>query len=315
MLWPVLCFLLVSMATGQETKTCIGPQTCNKGTVAYDTSCCCEAVGACTENQFDTVIALDNNIWTVPTHNDAKEADAGPPENRMVIIKIPATTSGAGPSLALINGVNLCNSTLTALKNLELTEKAAIKHVIAPGDWHHVYLIQYNAHFPAATVYVPPGRIPKLEPNLKYQIMDVHNPLPILRPHLVVLPMRGLRQPFPHLKTVRYEFGFYHNASATLFAGDILWYWSCEPALKYKVAFPGASRGKILFWDALGQSMILNETEAAASAHQFLALPIQRFLNAHGPLGNVVSPGASPSAHERLQEAMTTGRGPLARLA
>ena len=34
------------------------------------------------------------------------------------------------------------------------------RFVISPGDWHHVYLQQYNEHFPNATVYVAPGRIP-----------------------------------------------------------------------------------------------------------------------------------------------------------
>ena len=298
----------LSFKPASSSALCSGPEGCSA--TARNITCCC-GPAQCTENAFDRLVALSDGIWTVLTRNDPKKATAGPAENRMLIVKIPATSTTPA-SLALINGVNLCNSTLSDLKALEVSEAASVRYVITPGDWHHVYLQQYNQHFPAATVYVPPGRIPSLEPALNYTLLDPLNPLPALQQHLTVLPMLGLRQPPPHLETVRYEFGFFHHSSGTLFAGDILFYWSCEPSVKVRFVFPGSGRGKITFWDPMGMSMILNKTRASESALKFLALPTRRFVSAHGPLGNMVSPGAVPSAHELLTTAMYTGHGPLA---
>ena len=144
----------------------------------------------------------------------------------MIIYKIPAINNEPTASLVLINGVNLCDSTLNDLKNLEVSEKAQIRYVISPGDWHWVSLYEYNVVFPNATIYIPPGRIVDQHPvNLTYTLIDVDNPLPQLKPYVQVILMKGLRQPLPHWGTVRYEFLFFHSVSGTLVAGDIMfWY-------------------------------------------------------------------------------------------
>ena len=118
-------------------------------------------------------------------------------------MRVPATGISSS-SLVLVNGVNLCNSTLSQLRALQVSEGIPIRHIFTPGDWHHVYLAQYNTHFPHATVYVPPGRIPaQHDVGLNYTLLDVMDPAPFLQPHMSVIPMLGLRQPAPHWGTPR----------------------------------------------------------------------------------------------------------------
>lgn len=278
---------------------------------AYGNSCCCTP-GTCLEDKYDTVTQLEPGLWTINTRNDPSAATSGPAQNRALIFKVPSSTDGQqGAFLVLVNGVGLCNSSLAGLRALESREAAALEHVVAPGDWHHVYLKDYNKYFPKATVHVPPGRIPGLDKSTyKYKLMDVEEPLAFLRPHLQIYPMKGLGQPFKW-STVRYEFFFFHPATRTLAAGDIFFYFSCEPSLKFRLSMPGVAKGKISFWDALGSTMFEDRKAGAKSANLMLSLDFERFISIHGELGSQVPPGAKPSAKELIETGLKSGRGPL----
>lgn len=281
------------------------------GSSAYGTECCCTP-GTCVEDKYDTVTQIEPGLWTINTRNDPAEANSGPAQNRAIIFKVtPSADKQQEAFLVMVNGVGLCNSSLTGLRALESQEGAALRHVVSSGDWHHVYLKDYTEYFPQAKVHVPPGRIPGLdEGKYKYELIDVEEPLAFLQPHLKVYLMKGLGQPFAW-STVRYEFFFFHTSTRTLVAGDIFFYFSCAPSWKFRAGMPGVAKGKISFWDAMGSSMFKDKTEGAKSAELMLGLDFERFISIHGELGSQVPPGAKPSAKELVKTALTTGRGPL----
>ncbi len=116
-------------------------------TTAANVTCCCS--GQCTEDtyeapqprfrqsaanvqrgvyfRYDSVIKIGENLWTVLTYNVPELANAGPGTNRMAIFKVPALGAYDTPSLVLVNGVNLCNSTLDGLLALETNEGAPVR--------------------------------------------------------------------------------------------------------------------------------------------------------------------------------------------
>ena len=79
--------------------------------------------------RYDGVIKIAENLWTVLSYNVPELANAGPGTNRMAIFKVPAVGAYETPSLVLVNGVNLCNSTLDGLLALERQEGAKVRFV------------------------------------------------------------------------------------------------------------------------------------------------------------------------------------------
>jgi len=206
----------------------------------------------------------------------------------MIIVRINNKLDG--DYLVLINGIELCPTTLQSLKDLENFEGIPIKHVISPGDWHYLFLPQYLKFFPNATIHIPPGRIQRKEPIIskQYKLIDMKDPLPFLRPTLLTIPFQGLQQGpadgfhwFDH----RNEFLFYHKDSKSLFAGDTLFFEKCGV---------GNPSGEINF-NPQGLYMVANVTEALGTAQLVLNLDFNSFINIHGMLGSMIPfDGAKP---------------------
>merc|ERR1719473_2657555 len=114
--------MLLSFSVGIVSGKLCGLEQCMPSSSAYGNSCCCTP-GTCLEDKYDTVTQLEPGLWTINTRNDPSAATSGPAQNRALIFKVPSSTDGQhGAFLVLVNGVGLCNSSLTGLRALESRE-------------------------------------------------------------------------------------------------------------------------------------------------------------------------------------------------
>ncbi|KAL6045642.1 hypothetical protein QOT17_022676 [Balamuthia mandrillaris] len=258
-------------------------------------TCCCSMSDQCAEPVFSRENQISPGVWTILSH--FRFLNKVETNNRMILVRIEET-SGRPAGMAAINGIELCPDILRSIERVLKIEGLPLRWVISPGDWHYLYLTDYEHAFPSATIMIPPGRIQQMDPLLtNYTLINMSNPLTELLPSLHAISFQGLSQPPPNNTVHRNELVFYHPASRTLIAGDTLFYHSCA------APSPAPPANTITF-NPIGKAMILDPVKARYSAKQILALPFQQFVDLHGPLGNVVLSNSPIPATSMVKQAL-----------
>jgi len=285
--------LFVGVVFGQES-TC-QDEFCSSD--QFNKTCCC-GNEICPEAAFNYYNKIGLNTATLLAHFNL--ANVFESNGRMLIVTVPRLNA-----IVLINAVRLCPFTWKQLRDLEMELGMKVRYIISPRDWHWLFLHEYIGVFPEANIYIAPGRIQEKDPDAaQYKLIDVNNPLPELYPEIQIIPFNGIVQPPPNNTDHRNEFYFYISDSKTLFTGDTLWYWSCQPSPTEAQLF-NATRGEITF-HFLGMNMVFNKRAAFHSAESILALDFTTFVSAHGVLGNIILPSAvMPPAKSFVQKAFT----------
>jgi len=271
-------FLFASADFNCDLNTCSQPSK----------QCCC--VSPCLEKNFTTLNLISPGLWTVLSH--FKFMDAYETNNRMFIVK---SVDSTGSFLTLINGVHLCPLTLSMLRKLVTDERAPIRYVISPGDWHYLFLSEYRSAFPNAKIYIPPGRIQKKDPvnSPKYTLIDVTStfPLSFLQPTIVVIPWRGLRQgpaDGADADVTRNEFIFYLPKQNAILAGDTLFYRPCG-------APPHVS------FNPQGKSMVKDKEQFRSTVQRLQSIKYNAAVTLHGELGSILLSNASSLVSDALE--------------
>ena len=231
-----------------------------------------------------------------------------PLSNRSIVVHLPYPHGG---EICIINPAELSTKVLTSLKNLEQSTGAKIKYLISPGDWHYLFIGSYLKEFPEATAYVPPGRIPRKNPQYPFTLIDIslENPFPQLRPYLEVLNFRGMRDFEDPTRTLpRYELAFYHPESRAFTAADIFMYTGVgELSASLKAA---GLRFGVLEFHFMKAKIILDSEAVAKSIGKLLAWQPENYICQHGGLGNMIKGGVHNHLEELRQWAAGLGVAP-----
>ena len=211
-----------------------------------------------------------------------------PLNNRSVVVHLPADSTREA-ALAIINPSELTPALIADLQTLEQRTGAQVRYLISPGDWHYLFIGSYLSHFPSATAYVPPGRIPAKAPGYPYTVIDVavDNPFPQLLPHVEAFNFRGLLDVEDPTRTKpRYELAFYHRESRAFTAADIFQYQGVgtpAPTL--------AARGQhfgVLAFHFFREKIIRDSGAVERSIAHIAAWRAEHYICQHGGLGNII---------------------------
>jgi hypothetical protein len=220
--------------------------------------------------------------------------DKYPLQNRSLIVHLPAAATGTTTRgrLVIINPAELHPEFLAGVRRLEAELDAEVTHLISPGDWHYLFMGQHLAAFPRATAFVPPGRIPEINPGFAYSLIDVAAdlPFPELAPHLVALSCKGLLDTLdPEGQRPRYELLFHLPAAGAITSGDVLYYVGGELSSGQKAIGQRAGVVDFHFWK---WKMVKDASALAHSLRLALAWDFDRYISIHGGLGNMLEHGA-----------------------
>ena len=238
------------------------------------------------EAEFGRLHRLSDHLYSYLTHFLFN--GVSPVNNRSVVVHLP-TEAGRAAALAIINPAELNADLIADLKALEQRTGAEVRYLISPGDWHHLFIGSYLTHFPSATAYLPPGRIPAKQPSFPYSLIDVTSdcPFPELRPHLDSLTFRGMLDVEDPTRTrPRYELAFYHPESQAFTAADIFAYQGVG-APAPTLAARGQQYG-VLAFHFFREKIILDPSAVASSIDLIAAWRPEHYVCQHGGLGNMI---------------------------
>lgn len=168
---------------------------------------------------------------------------------------------------------------ITSALAQEISSLGSVAHIVAPGNFHHLYAATAQAAFPTAKTWICPG-IEKKNPGLRYdgQLGDVAPAAWIDEIEQVLV--RGTR--------IMREVAMFHRASRTLILVDLI--------ENFTDATPNTG-GALKFWfkyvfrmwdkpsPAPEYWMGWSDRKAAAtSLHRILAWDFQRIVLSHGDL-------------------------------
>lgn len=165
----------------------------------------------------------------------------------------------------------------------------SVTHLYAPNLYHHLFIGDWSAAFPAARLHAPPGLRQK-RPDLRIDRLHPGPAEPDFAEHVDELPISGFRLE---------ESVLYHRASRTLVVADLVHNLG-RPTHAW-TAFYARSMG---FYDRVALSRMLrwaafsDRQSARRSVDAVLAQPFERLVVGHGtPLG--------AEAREALRQAYT----------
>jgi len=193
-----------------------------------------------------------------------------------MIFHVPATQT-----LVIVNGVRLTEGIVQQLKQLEISTQSTVRYIISPGDGHHLFLANYEAHFPEAKIYVFAGRTMDEHPEKSnWNIIDLENPFPEFKEHNIHFYIfKGLRRPPPYDDRPKPDLYIYLEPSRTLYACDSIMYKS--QATWFSRNILGHTPGSISFHPTKSLS-IRNLEEAKNSALFVTQWDVWDFIGAHG---------------------------------
>lgn len=244
------------------------------------------------EPSYNVLHRVSTDVYTYVT--EFLFMGAVPIHNRSVVVRVPG-------GLAIINPAELRPEVLRDLRRLEEETGAGVRYLISPGDWHYLFIGQHKKAFPAATVYVPPGRIPSKTPDFEYTLIDVEadHPFPALEPSIVALNFKGLRDfTDPEGALPRYELCFLIPNAHAITSGDVLYYFD-EDELSEKQRAIGMVPRKLDFHAAKGR-MIRDREAVRRSLGEILEWDFDRYIPIHGAPGNMLPEGAKAELRQVL---------------
>jgi hypothetical protein len=149
-----------------------------------------------TKESYGRAVQVADGFWLLATrHHPGGSRNMPEINNRCVILRLHDRGRGQ-PVLCVVNGVD--PAAMTEVRRLESETGLEVMYLISPGGGHHLLLPAWRDEFHAATVLVPPVRIPhtpsarKLMDGPRVQVMDPENPLPQFVGQLDAVVFRGL---------------------------------------------------------------------------------------------------------------------------
>ena len=151
--------------------------------------------------------------------------------NSSVLVEIPEAPGGRG-HLLLWNPIAMTAALERSLREIEERTGAALEQILNPFDWHHFSLLDWQAAFPAAEIFVVSERPLDLNPDLKATVLDPDEPeLPGTEGILDLWAVPGCLGPSPSFERNekwkngrRHEIFVRHRPSSTLLVGDMFHY-------------------------------------------------------------------------------------------
>jgi hypothetical protein len=168
---------------------------------------------------------------------------------------------------------------ITAPLAQEITALGPVAHIVAPGNFHHMFVAPAQAAFPAAKTWICPG-VEKRQPGLRYDAVLGDAPPPDWAGEIDQVLVQGTR--------IMREVAMFHRASRTLILVDLI--------ENFTDATPHTG-GALKFWFKFVLRMWnnprpapeyrmgwRNRAAAAQSLRRILAWDFERIVLSHGDL-------------------------------
>jgi len=252
------------------------------------------------EPDFDVVHEVSEGLYTFVTRFLFQGAH--PIHNRSVIIHVPAAAAGARGALAIINPAELRPEVKEQIERLEADLSATVRYLISPGDWHWMFIHQHVAAFPEATAYVPPGRIPSMQPNFAYRVIDVaaDNPFPELEPHVVAMTCQGLLEfTKAEVGLPRHELVFHFPKARAITSGDVFYYHGVAELNERQKALDVKAR--VVDFHFAKWRMVRDPVALRRSLERITAWDFDRYISIHGAPSNMLESGAKEHIERVLE--------------
>lgn len=214
-----------------------------------------------------TLIPIADNLWTVTQPFSYLGLEIG---TRMVIVRL------SGGELILISPIQLQASDCPTLNNL-----GTVRHLIAPNQFHHLYLGSAQALYPDATAWGVEGLAEK-RPDLRLD--SLLNQAGSFGGELEYLPFQGFGALLPRGICLAHETVFWHRSSRSLILTDSSFHfdetypWVTQLAARvlgsYKVLKPS-------YFEKWGSR---DKAQVKASVQKVLAWEFDRVIAAHGSI-------------------------------
>ena len=151
---------------------------------------------------FDKAVQIADDVWIIATRHRPGFSKMNPEiNNRALIFRLQ---EGGKPLLLVANGVD--PKMIPEVRRIEREAGLEVRYILSPGGGHHLQLPPWRDAFTAATVLVPPVRIPstpsaaKLMQGPRVKVMSVADPLPQFKGQLECVIFDGLLG-FPDMRT------------------------------------------------------------------------------------------------------------------
>jgi hypothetical protein len=185
----------------------------------------------------------------------------------------------AAPGQLLVwNPIALTAELRRSLDELKQGTGRRVTTLLAPMDWHHRALGDWQQAFPDAATWLVSDRITVQQPHVRGQILAGDRPeVPGGEPDLALLAVRGCRQPVIERDGPRREWFVLHRPSRSLLIGDML-------TVNAQVTLPQrwVAGWRVGFAYNRAGFRPSDPSERAAFARDVLAWDIERALTAHG---------------------------------
>ncbi len=261
--------------------------------------------------EFDKLVEVADGFWILATRHRPGFSRMMPEvNNRCIVFRLDE----GGRKVLLVANPSVPARLIPEVKALEQRTGLEVRYLLSPGGGHHLQIPTWRDAFSAATVLVPPVRIPRipsasaLMKGPRVQIMSVDDPLPQFRAQLDVVifagligfsdrkttfeggkdgffSMLGTMKEMMSLKTPVDEVWLHHVASGTVIAGENLgWILSAETVK----AFPRMMRGMFK-----PETVMVNDkarkvgdrVQTAAAWQKVLTWPCRTLMGYHEPPG------------------------------
>lgn len=213
------------------------------------------------------LIPLADNLWTVPQPFRYLGLEVG---IRMVIIRL------SQGELILISPVHLQADDRAAINNL-----GPVRHLIAPNQFHHLYLEQAHALYPEAKVWGVEG-LTKKHPDLAFE--GLLNQAGSFNEELDYFPFEGFGALLLRGIELAHETVFFHRSSRSLILTDTAFNfdqqctWETKLAARLLGSYGKLKPSKFEQWGTRDKAKV--ET----SVRKVLEWDFERVILAHGSI-------------------------------
>ncbi len=202
---------------------------------------------------------LDTDLWVSDAPLRFVGLELG---TRMTVVRLP------GGELLLHSPVPTTPELVRAVGEL-----GPVTYLIAPNRFHHMFVGEWQAHFPEAAIHVAPGLETK-RADLSIASVLGNAPEPAWGDVLDQVAIGGF--PFSN------EIVFFHRPSATLIATDLAFHIGPKSPALTRLAFRAAGVYERLAPTLLERALVRDRAAFRDSIARILAWPFDRVVIAHG---------------------------------
>jgi hypothetical protein len=222
-------------------------------------------------------------LWSVPAPHRWFGLYLG---TRMTVVRLP--------------GDNLWLHSVVAIDDFladEIQALGAVRHIVMPDLYHHVYVSDAIRRWPAARVYAPPGMRRK-RPELRIDADLSETPDPSWCGELIPVHIEG---------SMLDETVFLHGPSRTLVCADLIENFDSSPHLGTRLYLKAAGLQDRVAFSRFLRPVFRDRPAARRSLERLLRLDFDRVVLAHGRVLERGGPAAVRDAYRWLVPASTTG--------